>query len=118
MKNIKININSTKSILLARHLNQYGEGQSYFTKECAKAFDNYVPFDTGRLKNMSISIEPDKIIYSTPYAKAQFYNNKGTGNQGTSMGGLRGKRWSQRSFIDNGDNIIQLVARFCGGHRG
>ena len=116
MSSVKIYMNDKQKILLARSLNKYGEGQSYFTKECAKAFDNYVPYLTGRLKNMSVSIEPDKVIYSAKYAKVQFYNNKGTGRQGVSLGGLRGKQWSARSWIDNADTIVKSVARFCGGH--
>ena len=117
MKNVKLMMKDTQRILLARSLNKNGEGQSYFTKECAKAFDNYVPFLTGRLKNMSVSLSTSKITYSAQYASAQFYNNKGMGKQGTSLGGLRGKHWSARSWIDNGDTIVKSVARFCGGRR-
>ena len=109
-------MDSTERILLARHLNKNGEGQQYLTRACAKAFNNYVPFKTGRLKDMMVSIDVAKITYSAPYAADQYYNNKGMGKQGESMGGKRGKFWDRRGFIDNKDMIIQTVASFCGGH--
>jgi len=114
---IKINMDPTQKILLKRALNKNGAGQVKFTKECAKNFNNYIPYDTGRLKDMMITIGTDKITYSAPYAKKQFYTNKGMGRQGDSMGGKRGKMWSNRSWIDNGDDIVQTIASFCGGHR-
>jgi len=110
-------MDSTEKILLAHQLNKNGAGQQFLTRACAKAFDNYVPFDTGRLKNMMITIDVAKITYSAPYASEQYYNNKGMGKQGESMGGKRGKYWDKRGFIDNKDMIIQTVADFCGGHR-
>ena len=113
---VKIVMNPTQKILLARALNKNGAGQVKFTKECAKNFDGYVPYLTGRLKNMMITIETNKIIYSAPYAKKQYYTNKGMGRQGNSLGGKRGKFWDKRSWVDNGNNIIQTIARFCGGH--
>ena len=113
---VRLIMNPTQKILLARALNKNGAGQAKFTKECAKAFNNYVPYDKGRLKDMMVTLETSKIIYSAPYAKRQFYTNKGMGKQGSSAGGKRGKMWSARSWIDNGDNIIQTVADFCGGH--
>ncbi|MBU3112001.1 minor capsid protein [Clostridium lacusfryxellense] len=115
---VNINMNSTARILLAHHLNKNGTGQDFLTRACAKAFDNYVPFDTGRLKNMMITIDITKITYSAPYAKMQYYNNKGMGKQGESAGGKRGMYWDKRGFIDNRDMIIQTVANFVGGRKG
>lgn len=111
----RLKLNDTQMILLKRHLNKDGQAQEHFTKECAKWMNNYVPFDTGRLKDMSVELQPDKIIYNTPYARKQFYNNKGNGKQGTATGGLRGKRWDKRCWIDNGDKIVKELAKFVGG---
>jgi hypothetical protein len=44
---VRIEMDSTQKILLKRSLNQNGAAQVMFTKECAKAFNNYVPFLTG-----------------------------------------------------------------------
>lgn len=103
-------MDSTDKILLKRHLQQNGEAQVRFTKEVAKQCDNYVPYDKGRLKNMSIELYADKIIYNAPYAKKQYYTNKG-GNKGA----LRGKLWDKRMWADRGKEIVQIIASFVGG---
>ncbi|NFM19220.1 capsid protein [Clostridium sporogenes] len=107
---VKIQMNDTQKILLKRALNKNGKAQIKFTKECAKEMNNYVPFLTGRLKDMSVELKTDKIIYNAPYAAKQYYTNKG-GNRGA----LRGKYWDRRAFIDHGDRIIQTIADFVGG---
>lgn len=111
----KIQMDNTQKILLKRYLNKNGKAQMKFTKECAKAFNNYVPFLTGRLKDLDVQIQKSKIIYNAPYASKQYHTNAGMGKQGTSLGGLRGSFWDKRSWADNGDNIVKSVAEFCGG---
>ncbi len=114
--NVKVDIDDTQKILLKRYLNKNGKAQVQFTKECAKAMNNYTPFKTGRLKDMMITLESDRVIYNAPYAAKQYYTNKGMGKQGTSQGGLRGKMWDRRMWIDKGDNIVKTIAEFCGGN--
>lgn len=113
MSNVRIEINDTQKVLLKRHLNKNGQAQIKFTKEVAKECNNYVPFLTGRLKDMSIELQTSKIIYNAPYAAKQYYTNGG-GNKGP----LRGKLWDKRMWSDKGDKIIQTIARFCGGRNG
>lgn len=112
---IKIVMDSTQKILLKRGLNKNGKAQVLFTKECAKEFNNYVPFKTGRLKDMDIELQADKIIYSAPYARKQYYTNAGNGIGGTNRGGLRGKHWDKRMWISRGNEIVKSVADFVGG---
>ncbi|EDT87393.1 capsid protein [Clostridium botulinum] len=107
---VKIQIDKTEKILLKRYLNKNGQAQVKFTKEVAKECNNYVPFLTGRLKDMSVELKIDKIIWNAPYAAKQYYLNKG-GNRGA----LRGKYWDKRMWSDKGDKIVQTVAEFCGG---
>lgn len=111
---IRIKMDDTQKILAKRCLQKNGEAQVKFTKECAKAMNNYVPYDTGRLKDMMVEIQTDKVIYNAPYARVQFYSNKGNGRQGTSFGGLRGKRWDTRMWQNKGDSILRRLADFCG----
>lgn len=109
---VKIQIDKTQKILLKRYLNKNGQAQVKFTKEVAKECNNYVPFLTGRLKDMSVELKADKIIWSAPYAKKQYYLNKG-GNRGA----LRGKYWDKRMWSDKGDRIVQTIADFAGGRK-
>ncbi len=114
MATVRLRLDSTQKILLKRMLNKNGRGQVFFTKECAKEFNNYVPFKTGRLKDMDIELKTDKIIYNAPYAKRQYYANKGNGINGTNRGGIRGKRWDKRCWNNKGSEIVQRVANYCG----
>jgi len=112
---VKVNMDDTQKILLKRSLNKNGGAQVYFTKECAKAFNNYVPFQTGRLKDMDVELRSDEIIYNAPYSKKQYYSNQGNGKSGMNRGGLRGPQWDKRSWINNGDEIVKKVANYVGG---
>lgn len=112
---VKIQMDPTQKILLKRKLNKNGDAQIKFTKEVAKESNNYIPFQSGRLKDAMIEFKSDKIIYHAPYAKKQYYGNQGLGKQGTSLGGLRGKYWDRRMWNDKGDKIVQNIAAFVGG---
>ena len=74
-----------------------------------------VPYKTGRLKDMMIEIQTSKVIYKAPYARKQYYTNKGLGKQGNSVGGLRGKFWDKRMWNDRGNDIVKSIAQFVGG---
>ncbi|ADL53214.1 minor capsid protein [Clostridium cellulovorans] len=113
--NIKIDTEPTQKILLKRYLNNNGQAQIKLTKECAKWMNNYVPFLHGRLKDMSVELQADKVIYNALYAKKQYYTNQGNGKQGTAHGGLRGKQWDKRMWSQRGDGIIKTIAEFVGG---
>lgn len=106
MTGIKINIDPVDKILLKRNLNRNGKAQRLFTAEVKRLSDPYVPFRLGNLKR-EVRVEPNKIIYTQPYAKQQYYENKGKG--------LRGKQWVSRMWADRGKEIVQSVAKFVGG---
>ncbi|AUM91510.1 minor capsid protein [Clostridium botulinum] len=107
---VRVQIDNPQKILLKRYLNKDGQAQVKFTKEVAKKSNNYVPFLTGRLKDMSVQLTTNKIIWNAPYSKKQYYLNKG-GNRGA----LRGKYWDKRMWGNEGDEIVQSIAKFCGG---
>lgn len=113
--NVKIKMDDTGKILLKRYLNKDGQAQEKFTKECAKWMNNYVPYDHGRLKDMMVEVKVSKVIYKAPYAKKQYYTNKGLGKQGESAGGIRGKFWDKRMWNDRGNDIVKSIAQFVGG---
>lgn len=116
MSTAKIVMDPAQKILLKRYLNKNGGAQVKFTQECAKQMNNYVPFLTGRLKDMMITINPTNVTYNAPYAKLQYYTNNGTSRQGASSGGIRGKMWAPRMWSAKGDEIVKSIASFVGGH--
>ena len=113
---VKIRLDSANKILAKRKLQKGGEAQIFFTKQCAKWMNNYVPFKTGRLKDMSVEMGVDYVKYSTPYARKQYYTNSGKGIKNRS--GLRGKLWDKRMWNDKHGRIIKSVADFVGGREG
>lgn len=103
---VKINIDSTQKILLKRNLNKNGNAQRFFTNEIKRLSDPYTPFDTGQLKT-NVDVQSNKIIYKVPYAKRQYYENKGKG--------MKGKQWVIRMWSDRGSEIVNSVAKLVGG---
>lgn len=110
-----LKMNSTQRILAQRKLQKGGEAHIFFTKQCAKAMNNFVPFDTGRLKDMNIELGSDFVKYNAPYARIQFYTNAGNGKGGENNGGQRGKHWEKKMWISKGNGIVKKVAGFIGG---
>ena len=110
---VKIRLDSTNKILAKRKLQKGGEAQIHFTKQCAKWMNNYVPFLTGRMKDLSVTIGVDHVKYSTPYARKQYYTNSGKGIKNRS--GLRGKLFDKRMWNYKHGTIIKSVADFVGG---
>lgn len=106
MAKIRLQIDPVDRILLKRSLNKNGNGQRFFTHEVRKLSDPYVPFLTGVLKNTATETA-GSITYNTPYARRQYYENRGTG--------LRGSHWTERMWADRGKEIVKATAAYCGG---
>lgn len=106
MAKIRLQIDPVDRILLKRNLNKNGKGQRFFTHEVRRLSDPYVPFLTGVLKNTATETV-GSITYNTPYARRQYYENRGTG--------LRGGHWTERMWADRGKEIVKATAAYCGG---
>lgn len=109
MTKLTINIDPSQKILLKRNLGKNSKSQKFFTSEVARLSNPYVPFDTGTLKDTTVKLEVDKIIYKAPYAKKQYNENKGKG--------LRGKQWIPRMWADRGGEIVSSIAKLVGGKK-
>lgn len=104
--NIKIKIDPAQQILLKRKLGNNGQAQQFFTHEVRRLSDPYIPKLSGIMKDSAIE-QPKSITYPQPYARKQYYENKGNG--------LRGSKWDQRMWADRGPEIVRAVANFTGG---
>lgn len=111
MAGIKIQIDSTDKILLKRCLNKNGEGQRFFTHEVRRMSRPYVPNRSGTMEETAIE-HVDKIVYDTPYARRQYYENSG---RNRTKAHLAGKQWDKRMWQDRGKDIVRSVAKHCGG---
>lgn len=103
---IKIKIDPADRILLKRSLNKNGTAQKFFTHEVRRMSDPYVPMQSGTMKNTAVE-QTNRIIYPQPYARRQYWENKGNG--------LRGKQWDKRMWATRGPDIVRSVANFAGG---
>lgn len=103
---IRVHIDPADKILLKRSLNRSGRAQKFFTHEVRRLSDPYVPMQVGIMKNTAIE-QTDKITYPQPYARRQYWENKGNG--------LRGKQWDKRMWATRGPEIVKSVANFAGG---
>lgn len=90
MAKIRLQIDPVDRILLKRNLNKNGKGQQFFTHEVRRLSDPYVPFLTGVLKNTATETV-GSITYNTPYARRQYYENRGTGLRGALDGAHVGR---------------------------
>lgn len=116
--NIKLLFNTTETMLKDRGLEPVGKVQKAVDSEVLRRSDKYVPFRKGPLKKSGITatkIGSGEVIYDAVYAHKNYYENKGTGKQGTAKGGLRGKFWFERMKADHLNDILQTAKEKCGG---
>lgn len=106
---VTLKMDAADKILLRRNLGKNGKAQRFFTHEIRRLSDAYVPMQSGVLKNTAQESD-SKITYGQPYARRQWYENKGNGT--------RGPWWCIRMWRDRGKEIVRSVANFVGGRSG
>ena len=111
---VTLRLDPVDKILLKRHMGKDRSAQKFFTATVRRHSDKYVPMDSGTMKDSAQEGE-DYILYNTPYAAKNYYDNGGHGLQGTASGGLRGKEWDKRMMASEGKEVVQSVADYVGG---
>lgn len=130
---IEISLDSKQTMLSRRGLD--GRVQQFFTAECARCMDPYVPMQQGMLKNKR-EIGPNYVQYNSPYAHFHFI---GLLMLGVKSGGAwaksgepkryasppkemqyhgapkRGPHWEKRMWVDKGHQIMRKTAAMVGG---
>ena len=93
-----------------------GRVEKFFTNECAKAMDKYVPFDKGNLADYRI--EGNLVIYNQPYARYQYYGISKKGNKlvyHTDKHPLATSYWDKHMWTAEGQDIVKRVQKYVGG---
>lgn len=106
----EVNIEKYGRIVEKRGLESGGPVQVFVDSEVLRLCDPYIPFRTGMLRDsgiLSTTIGSGEVIYNTPYARRQYYENKGSGK--------RGKLWFERMKADHRDDILNGAAKIAGG---
>ena len=93
-----------------------GRIQRFFTNECYKAMDKYVPYDEGDLRTI-VDIQPNSITYEMPYARYQYYGIREDGThrvQNYTTPGT-GPYWDKRMVSVDLPNIVAKIQSKFGG---
>lgn len=107
----RLEMDSLSAILKRRGLETRGAVQRYIDSEVIRYCDPYVPFLTGALKNsarLHTVIGSGLVVYATPYARRQYYTNKGNGK--------RGRLWFERMKNDHKGAILRGAMKIAGGN--
>ena len=93
-----------------------GRIQKYFTNECAKAMDRFVPMDEGNLR-ANVRVGTNTITYESPYARYQYYGIRDDGTHKvqkyTTPG--TGPYWDKRMWSAKGQEIVAKVQKRVNG---
>lgn len=106
----KLELKDIGTLMAARGLGKNGKVQRFIDSEVLRLSDPYVPMDTGKLKQSGTQhtrIGSGDVQYKTPYARRQYYENRGSGT--------RGKLWFERMKGNHKDQILRGAANVAGG---
>lgn len=91
--------------------------QKFIDSEVLRQSEPYVPRLTGALINsgpIQTTLGSGLVVYKTPYARRQYYENAGRGKEGTAGGGRRGKYWFERMKANHLEIILNGAAKIAG----
>lgn len=111
-------IKSAVKLASKRGINTGGKVQKYIDSEVLRQSEPYVPLLTKALirsGTINTKIGSGEVVYRTPYARRQYYENAGMGKEGMSKGGRRGKQWFERMKANHREQILAGAARIAGG---
>lgn len=93
---------------------RFRRAQRFMDSECLRLMDPYVPMRTGALVKsgtLGTVIGSGKIQYIVPYARRQYYENKG-GSPGHPKGG---RLWCERMKVDHMETLRREVGKIVAG---
>lgn len=111
---MKFELKMKKSIVQMeqeRGLGIGGRVQMYVDSEVVRRMEPYTPFLTGALIKSATAhtkIGSGEVKSVTPYAKRQYYGNKGSGR--------RGKMWFERMKANEKNDILRGAAKVGGAN--
>ena len=89
-----------------------GRVHKFFTNECYKAMDKYVPMDTGDLRSVvSMSLDGRYITYEMPYATYQYYGSQNGKKWNYTTPGT-GPYWDKVMWTAEGQDIVKRVQKY------
>lgn len=118
---MEIQMNPKKAIKTRLGLQPGGPAHKFFTSECAKAMDRYVPFDRGILAGTVIkngvpteNVTADTITYTQEYAKVVYYGVR-LGKEITIHTDKHPNAttyWDKRMWTVKGDEVVKRLQKY------
>ena len=111
MADVSIKMDSIQKITKGLGFGAYGKVQKFIDTTIAEGMDDYVPKDTGALKNSvnKSRFGSGRLVYDTPYAKTMYRFGK---KEGTATNGMhRGRSWAERYWRDNKRSVLEAIQR-------
>jgi len=112
----------TSVIIAELGLESGGDVHKYFTQECARYMDKYVPYRTGTLAHTvwynnkpTANVEADRITYSQEYASYVYNGITKNGNRmhyTKTFHRWAGDHWDERMKSAEMDTIVKNVQRY------
>ena len=107
----------TSVIKASLGINPNGKVSQFFTNQCAKRMNKYIPEGyTSNLRTV-VDIQTNTITYEMPYAHYQYVGMREDGTHAvkkyTTPG--TGPYWDKRMWTAEGQNIIQEVQKYIEG---
>ena len=98
-----------------------GRVQQFFTTQCYKHMDKYVPFDEGNLSSI-VDIQPSWITYEQPYARYQYFGMRDDGthkideaNRNHNFHPLATSYWDKKMVSAEIEDVVKEVQDYIGG---
>lgn len=107
---MSVQMNKVGTIKAKLGLEANGKIQKFFTEDCYRHMDKYVPMDKGNLRTI-VDLQQNSITYEVPYASYQYYGERKDGTHKvkhyTTPG--TGTYWDRRMVSAEMDDIIKEV---------
>ena len=100
---IKIELKDSNTICKRLGIDNNGKAQLFLSTSAARRMDKYIPYDTGTLKDTH-TIDTRSVTYTVPYARKQFYTNKGKDR--------RGSRWDLKMLSAERSQLAKEVENY------
>lgn len=110
---IDVQLDQLSTIVKRRGLAVQGRAQQMLDSEVLRQSEPYTPLlSSALIKSGALHtvIGSGSVVWKTPYARKQYYMNRGGNN-----GPLRGSRWFERMWNAHGAGIVRRIADEVGG---
>lgn len=106
-------LNSISEIKIALGIENNGRVQKFFTHECRRRMDKYVPYDTGMLRT-NVRENINYIDYNQTYAEPM-YKGIVRGKEITYHTPGTGSYWDKRMLSAEREKLVNTVQKYVEG---